>query len=217
VRDRAILEVLYSTGIRRAELAHLAITDIDHERATVLVRQGKGRKDRLIPAGERALTWVAKYLAEVRPGLACGDDEGTLFLTGGGTGFALDALTRLASGYVKASGVPKAGACHLFRHTMATLMLEGGADIRYIQAMLGHAELSTTQIYAQVSVRALQAIHAATHPAASNTPRQQRDAAGSGRGDGERKVAVSELLAALEEEADQEENRPPAGSPGDSR
>jgi integrase/recombinase XerD len=218
VRDRAILEVFYSTGIRRAELAHLAVTDIDHERATVLVRQGKGRKDRLIPAGERALAWVRRYLAETRPALAAGDDDGTLFLTAGGTGFTLDALTRLASQYVKASGVPKTGACHLFRHTMATLMLEGGADIRYIQAMLGHAELSTTQIYAQVSVRALQAIHAATHPAASNTPRQQRDAdTDAGRpGHGERKVAVSELLAALEEE-DSEENRPPAGSPEGSR
>ena len=130
-----------------------------------------------------------------------------------GEPFALDALTRLASHYVKASGVPKTGACHLFRHTMATLMLEGGADIRYIQAMLGHAELSTTQIYAQVSVRALQAIHAATHPAARNTPRTAHDD-GSRRDD--RKVAVSGLLTALDEE-DQEENRPPARSPGDLR
>lgn len=211
VRDRAILEVFYSTGIRRAELAHLAVTDIDRERQTLLVRQGKGRKDRLIPIGERGLAWVRRYLAEVRPKLATGDDDGTLFLTADGTPFALDALTRLASNYVKASGVPKTGACHLFRHTMATLMLEGGADIRYIQAMLGHAELSTTQIYAQVSVRALQAIHAATHPAAANTPRTARD--DGGRRD-DRKVAVSELLAALDEE-DQEENRPPAGSPGD--
>jgi integrase/recombinase XerD len=201
IRDRAMLEVLYSTGIRRAELASLAVTDIDHERATLLVRQGKGRKDRLLPIGDRALAWVSRYLADVRPKLSAGDDDGTLFLTGDGTPFALDALTRLAAGYVKASGVPKAGACHLWRHTMATLMLEGGADIRYIQAMLGHAELSTTQIYAQVSVRALQAVHAATHPAAGNTPHsQQRDDSG------ERKVAVSELLAALDEE-DQEENR----------
>jgi integrase/recombinase XerD len=214
VRDRAILEVLYSTGIRRAELAHLAVTDVDHERQTLLVRQGKGKKDRLIPAGQRALAWVRRYLADARPKLAvAGEDDGTLFLTSGGTPFGLDALTRLASGYVKASGVPKTGACHLFRHTMATLMLEGGADIRCIQAMLGHAELSTTQIYAQVSVRALQAIHAATHPAAANTPRAARD--DGGRGDA-RKVAVSELLAALDEEADQEENCPPAGSPGDS-
>ncbi len=211
VRDRAILEVLYSTGIRRAELASLAVTDIDHERQTLLVRQGKGRKDRMIPIGPRALAWVRRYLAEVRPRLVTQPDDGILFLSADGTGLALDALTRLASGYVKASGVPKAGACHLWRHTMATLMLEGGADIRYIQAMLGHAELSTTQIYAQVSVRALQAIHSATHPAAENIPRLQRDGhsdAGQ-RNDGERKAAVSELLAALEEE-DQDENRSPA-------
>jgi integrase/recombinase XerD len=218
VRDRAILEVLYSTGIRRSELAHLAVTDLDFDRQTLLVRQGKGRKDRLIPIGERALAWAGKYLTEVRPKLVIQPDDGTLFVSADGTGFTLDALTRLASGYVRASGVPKTGACHLFRHTMATLMLEGGADIRYIQAMLGHAELSTTQIYAQVSVRALQAIHAATHPAAANAPRSQRgDDDGAAHGDcGQRKVAVSELLATLDEE-DQEENRPPAGSPGPDR
>jgi integrase/recombinase XerD len=143
-----------------------------------------------------------------------------LFLAGDGTAFTLDALTRLAAGYVKASGVPKTGACHLFRHTMATLMLEGGADIRYIQAMLGHAELSTTQIYTQVSVRALQAVHAATHPAAANTPHGQQDQGrhrhgGSPDGPGERKVSAAELLAALDEE-DQEENREP-GSPSEDR
>jgi integrase/recombinase XerD len=214
VRDRAILEVLYSTGIRRAELAGLAVTDVDQERRTVLVRQGKGKKDRLVPAGERALAWVGKYLAEGRPKLAAADDDGTLFLAGDGTAFTLDALTRLAAGYVKASGVPKSGACHLFRHTMATLMLEGGADIRYIQAMLGHAELSTTQIYTQVSVRALQAVHAATHPAAANTPHSQQDddQRSAQAGPGERKVAVSELLAAVEQE-DPEENRAPGDGP----
>ena len=93
-------------------------------------------------------------------------DPGVLFLTADGTVFSLDRLTQLARDYVTASGVGKQGACHLFRHTMATLMLEGGADIRYIQAMLGHAELSTTQIYTQVSIRTLQAVHAATHPGA---------------------------------------------------
>jgi integrase/recombinase XerD len=99
VRDRAILEVFYSTGIRRSELAGLAVTDIDHDRQTVLVRQGKGRKDRLIPIGPRALAWAGKYLAEIRPKLAvAGADDGTLLLTGEGMPFGLDALTRLASG-----------------------------------------------------------------------------------------------------------------------
>jgi integrase/recombinase XerD len=148
----------------------------------------------MIPIGGRALAWTGKYLAEVRPKLALGDDDGSLFLTAEGEPFSLDRLTQLASRHVKASGVPKQGACHLFRHTMATLMLEGGADIRYIKAMLGHARLDTTQIYAQVTVRALQAIHAATHPAAGNEPRGQRD-------DGEAKrIAVTGLLAALDEE-----------------
>ena len=147
----------------------------------MLVRQGKGSKDRLIPIGERALAWVGRYLAEVRPGLAVAADDGTLFLTADGRavqpGPAHPARLRLRQ---RLAASRKTGACHLFRHTMATLMLEGGADIRYIQAMLGHAELATTQIYAQVSIRALQAIHAATHPAAANSPpragRQRRAA-----------------------------------------
>ncbi|MGI8663238.1 MAG: site-specific tyrosine recombinase XerC, partial [Acidimicrobiales bacterium] len=167
LRDRTMLEVLYSTGIRRSELAGLVLFDLDVERSTLLVRQGKGRKDRMVPIGSRALVWVERYLTEVRPVFVAEPDDGTMFLTVDGTPIALDRLTQLAGDYVKASGVPKGGACHLFRHTMATLMLEGGADIRYIQAMLGHAELSTTQIYAQVSIRALQAVHEATHPGAT--------------------------------------------------
>jgi integrase/recombinase XerD len=169
LRDRAMLEVLYSTGIRRSELAHLAIFDLDAERLTLMVRQGKGRRDRFVPIGERAAAWVARYLAEVRPRLVTEPDCGALFLTADGTELGPDRLTQIARGYVESSGVGKEGACHLFRHTCATLMLEGGADIRYIQAMLGHAELSTTQIYAQVSIRALQAVHEATHPGATTT------------------------------------------------
>jgi integrase/recombinase XerD len=169
LRDRVMLEVLYATGIRRAELAHLAVFDVDVDRQTLLVRQGKGRRDRMVPLGERALAWLARYLSAARPQLVLEPDDGSLFLSADGIGFSPDRLTQIVGGYVLASGVGKQGACHLFRHTMATLMLEGGADIRYIQAMLGHAELSTTQIYTQVSIRALQAVHAATHPAASNT------------------------------------------------
>ena len=169
LRDRAMLEVLYATGIRRSELAHLAVFDIDDDRETLLVRQGKGKRDRMVPIGERALLWVRRYLTEARPRLVAEPDDGTLFVSADGVGFSPDRLTQIAREYVKASGVPKQGTCHLFRHTMATLMLEGGADIRYIQAMLGHAELSTTQIYTQVSIRALRAVHAATHPGATNT------------------------------------------------
>ena len=122
VRDRAMLEVLYSTGVRRIELAGLAVFDIDHDRQTLLVRQGKGRKDRLIPIGERALAWIDRYHHEARPRWAREPDNGVLFLTANGDGFSLDRLTQLARHYVQASGVTKQGACHLFRHTLATLM-----------------------------------------------------------------------------------------------
>lgn len=166
LRDRAMLEVLYCTGVRRGELAHLLLHDLDADRRTLFVRQGKGRKDRMVPVGRRALAWLDGYLVEARPKLVVEPDPGWLFLTADGTVFSLDRLTQLARDYVVASGVGKAGACHLFRHTMATLMLEGGADIRYIQAMLGHARLDTTQIYTQVTIRTLQAVHAATHPGA---------------------------------------------------
>jgi integrase/recombinase XerD len=216
VRDRAMLEVLYSTGIRRSELAHLAIFDIDHDRATLLVQQGKGRKDRMVPIGERALAWVAKYLADARPRLVAEPDDGTLFVSADGVGFSPDRLTQIARDYVKASGVPKQGACHLFRHTMATLMLEGGADIRYIQAMLGHAELSTTQIYTQVSIRTLQAVHTATHPGATNTRHRSpsTDPGDAVDGDAERTdgEVMTELFAVLDEEINQE-NRADPGSP----
>lgn len=166
VRDRAVLEVLYSTGMRRMELIGLHTYDLDAERGTVFVRQGKGKKDRLIPIGERAVAWVSRYLHEVRPRLLIGDGgRDVLFLTHLGDGFHPEYLTRLVGEYVTAAELGKKGSCHLLRHTMATLMLEGGADIRFIQAMLGHAKLDTTQLYTQVSIRMLKQVHTATHPA----------------------------------------------------
>jgi integrase/recombinase XerD len=164
IRDRAILEMFYSTGMRRLELANLKLWDLDTERATVAVRQGKGKKDRIIPMGERAARWVRKYVLDARPHIAVEPDEGTVFLSNLGETLSLDYLTQLVRTYVEASGVDKHGACHMWRHTMATLMLEGGADIRFIQAMLGHAKLDSTQIYTHVAVRKLQEIHRATHP-----------------------------------------------------
>ncbi len=177
LRDRTMLELLYATGVRRSELANLKIFDVDVERQTLMVRQGKGKKDRMIPTGARAAAWTRRYLVDARPRLARAPDDGTLFLTLEGEPFTVDRLTNLAGLYVRRSGVGKPGACHLFRHTMATLMLEGGADIRFIQQMLGHADISSTQIYTQVSLAALTAVHAATHPAASNQPRSTRHGA----------------------------------------
>ena len=165
LRDRAILETFYSTGMRRMELLGLKLYDLDQERGTIFVRQGKGKKDRMIPMGERAFAWVRRYLEEGRPQLALSPDDGTVFLTNAGQSFEANRLTQLVREYVDAAGIGKTGSCHLFRHTCATLMLEGGADIRFIQQMLGHAKLETTQIYTQVSIRQLKEVHTRTHPA----------------------------------------------------
>jgi len=166
VRDRAILETFYSTGMRRSELIGLREHDLDFDRGTVMIRLGKGKRDRVVPIGGRAAAWVEKYLAEVRPELVAGRDDGTLFLTYRGIPFTESRLSQMVHEYVKASGVGKSGSCHLLRHSMATLMLENGADIRYIQQMLGHEDLRSTQVYTQVSIRKLKQIHDTTHPGA---------------------------------------------------
>lgn len=165
LRDRAILETLYSTGIRRMELVNLKVQDIDNERGTLIVRQGKGKKDRMIPIGSRAVKWIEKYTTDVRPEFICGRDEGVLFLSRYGDAISTNNLTTLVRGYVEQSKIGKKGACHLFRHSMATLMLENGADIRFIQAMLGHVSLNTTEMYTQVSIKKLKEVHSLTHPA----------------------------------------------------
>jgi integrase/recombinase XerD len=164
MRDRAILETFYSTGMRRLEMVGLGVFDVDTDRGTVMIRQGKGQRDRVIPIGERALEWIAKYRDDVRPELVAGTDPGTLFLTHYGETFTAGRMSDMVSHYLTVSKLGKLGSCHLFRHTMATLMLENGADIRYIQAMLGHSSLNTTQLYTQVSIRQLKDIHTATHP-----------------------------------------------------
>ncbi len=165
LRNRAVMEVFYSSGIRRMELMHLKCYDLDTERGTLMIRQGKGRKDRFIPIGQRACAWVDKYLLDVRPEIVAGYDDQTLFLDDFGQPMSARFLGDLMRRHVEAAGITTPGACHVFRHAMATHMLENGADIRFIQAMLGHANLETTQIYTQVSMTKLKEIHTATHPA----------------------------------------------------
>lgn len=164
VRDRAILEVLYSTGIRRSELAALAVDDWNRERGSIAVRQGKGGRDRVVPVGGRATLWLGRYLDTVRSMLACAPGDATLFLTDYAERFEKNRLGDLVRRYLDWAGIGLAGACHLLRHACATHMLENGADIRYIQALLGHADLRSTQIYTQVSILKLKEVHAATHP-----------------------------------------------------
>ena len=164
LRTRAIMEILYSTGLRRAEVLNLHLSDLDRERRVVLVRQGKGNKDRFAPIGERALAWIDKYLLESRPHLLDDPAQPLLFITGTGRPLHPNDLSARVRRCMKKAGVDKKGACHLFRHTAATLMLDRGADIRHIQAILGHENLSTTQIYTHVSIGKLCEVHQKTHP-----------------------------------------------------
>ena len=165
LRNRAVLEVFYSSALRRSELIALRVGDIDAARGTLFVHRGKGAKDRYVPIGERALFWVQLYVGLVRPLFALGQDLEVLFLSSVGTSICADWLCRKVRAYLCQAGIHKRGSCHLLRHSVATLMLEGGADIRYVAEMLGHARLETTQRYTRVSIERLRTVHARCHPA----------------------------------------------------
>lgn len=167
LRDRAILEVFYATGLRRLELAHLDLTDVDHRHVTLLIRAGKGQQDRFVPLGQRALHWIERYRQDSRPLLQHDPHEPALFLTDQGTRFRRSALSARVKRTLAQAGIHRPGSCHLFRHACATHMLQGGADIRVIQALLGHQSLETTQLYTHVALDHLAKIHAATHPLVS--------------------------------------------------
>lgn len=169
IRDRALLELLWSTGIRRGEVTVLDIYSADFGRQILTIEQGKGKQDRVIPVGERALWWLERYILDVRPQILVSPECKALFLAMDGVaGLTAHGITGAVVPYLRAAGIDK-GSCHLFRHAMATQMLENGAELRWIQVMLGHRSVESTQIYTQVSIRALQAVHASTHPA------EQRD------------------------------------------
>jgi len=172
LRDRAMLETLYSTAMRRAELAQLRSHDLDAERQLIMIRCGKGKQDRMVPIGRRALDWVQAYLDNVRPELLINPRETALFLTPRGGPLDPQSLSDMVRKYVQQSGIRKRGGCHLFRHATATLMLENGADVRYVQALLGHADLRTTQIYTHVSITQLRKVHEQTHPAKPERPKE---------------------------------------------
>ncbi|HOY59683.1 MAG TPA: tyrosine-type recombinase/integrase, partial [Verrucomicrobiota bacterium] len=165
VRDRAMLELCYSRGLRRSELYCLELTDLNPKRRTLTIRRGKGKKDRVVPVGARTVAWLERYLREVRPRLSLDTRTPALFLTGYGDAFNPDVVSRMTADWMKAAGLK--GSCHLLRHTCATHMLEGGADTRYIQQLLEHEKLATTAIYTEVTIRQLQEVHARCHPSAT--------------------------------------------------
>jgi integrase/recombinase XerD len=165
IRDRAMLELFYSCGIRRMELCRLELADLNTERRTLHVRLGKGKKDRVVPVGERAILWLEHYLQAVRPRLCLDTRTQALFLTGYGGAFNPDVVSRMVAAWIRRV-TGRVASCHLLRHTCATHMLENGADIRFIQQLLGHAKLDTTAIYTEVSIKQLQEVHARCHPSA---------------------------------------------------
>jgi integrase/recombinase XerD len=177
IRDRSILEILYSSAIRRSELLNLTHYDVDHTRRLLMIRQGKGHKDRVVPIGVRALQWLEKYLADVRPELVEGrlakwrrknwkvEPTNKLILSNTGNAMAKECLSLLVREYLVKAGIDKRGSCHMLRHTAATLMLENGADLRSLQTYLGHVNLNTTQLYTHITVDRLRKVHDATHPA----------------------------------------------------
>lgn len=192
-------------GIRRFELAALDLFDVDAARGTLMVRLGKGKKGRVVPVGERALVWLGRYVEQGRPALVAGVDHGILFVSERGERLTLIELSGCMRSYFKRARLGKMGACHIFRHSMATHMLEAGADVRVIQELLGHAKLSTTAIYTHVSIQHLKNVYAATHPAAKLVPRAAPTAAAPSSAPASPPPSAAALLAELSLEADDEE------------
>jgi integrase/recombinase XerD len=166
LRDRVILEVLYSTGIRRSELIKLNVEDVFIERGEVAINQGKGKKDRIVPVGDVALTFLTTYLKMARPWLAQSLEEHAVFLTVGGKRMTHQTVGMMIHRTVKKSGVQKRVTPHIFRHSMATHLLRNGADIRHIQALLGHASLLSTQVYTHLTIEDLKQAVKKAHPRA---------------------------------------------------
>ena len=164
-RDRAMLEFAYASGVRVSELTGLELRNLDlaEEFASVL---GKGSKQRLVPIGRRAVGALAIYLRETRPRLERGSGEGRVFLNARGRPLTRMGVWKILRAHVEAAGIEKPLSPHTLRHSFATHLLEGGADLVAVQEMLGHADIATTQIYTHVDRRYLGEVHRACHPRA---------------------------------------------------
>lgn len=169
-RDRALMEMLFSCGLRGRELCRLTIYDPDFDKRTLRVLQAKGRKDRVVPIGKVALEYLREYIARVRPLILDKNQKGksnaasVLFLNQVGTPLQGHTLWRLIKGYREKSKLPTSISTHSFRHACATEMLKGGASVRHVQEMLGHADITTTQVYTHLAKADLQAVHQKTAP-----------------------------------------------------
>lgn len=166
LRDRAMLETLYATGLRVSELVHLNVQDTSLDDGVVRVVMGKGAKDRLVPLGEEALDWIARYLRESRPAILGPRTCDALFVTQRGAGMTRQAFWLLIRKYATRADIHVPLSPHVLRHAFATHLLNHGADLRVVQMLLGHADISTTQIYTHVAHERLKALHAQHHPRA---------------------------------------------------
>ncbi len=162
-RDRAMLELAYGAGLRVSEWIGLAVKDVLLEDGLVRVF-GKGSKERLVPIGRSAIGAVAVYARELRPVLERGHGKGILFLNGQGRPLTRMGAWKILRKYVEQAGIEKAVSPHTLRHSFATHLLEGGADLRAVQEMLGHADIATTQIYTHVDREYLRSVHKQFHP-----------------------------------------------------
>jgi len=164
LRDRALIEVLYATGLRVSELISLKPPDVNLE-SGYLTTTGKGRKQRLVPLGDEAASWVVRYLKESRPALLKKRTSTRLFINArGGIGLTRVGFWKILKGYGRQVGLPASLSPHVLRHSFATHLLDRGADLRAIQMMLGHSDLSTTQIYTHILEARLRAVYDKFHP-----------------------------------------------------
>jgi integrase/recombinase XerD len=164
LRDRSMLETLYATGLRVSELVGLKLAQVSHDMGVVRVI-GKGAKERLVPLGEEALVWIRRYLGDARPLLLAGRASEALFVTARGTEMTRQMFWRLVKRHAGEAGIePAVISPHSLRHAFATHLLNHGADLRVVQLLLGHADISTTQIYTHVARERLKQLHAKHHP-----------------------------------------------------
>ena len=164
LRDRAMLETLYATGLRVSELVGLKLHEVNFEMGVIRVF-GKGSKERLVPLGEEAIDWLRSYLAEGRPALLGGRQSNDLFVTARGAAMTRQAFWYLIKRYALQAAIdPARLSPHVMRHAFATHLLNHGADLRVVQLLLGHSDISTTQIYTHIARERLKSLHAQHHP-----------------------------------------------------
>ncbi|CAM5478742.1 site-specific tyrosine recombinase XerD [Alcaligenes faecalis] len=166
LRDRCMLETLYASGLRVTELTELPLQNLSLSDGVLRIDQGKGGKDRLVPLGQEALHWIERYMQESRPALLGQRRSDFVFITGRGTCMSRQSFWLIVKKYAVQAGILAPLSPHVLRHAFATHLLNHGADLRVVQMLLGHADISTTQIYTHVARERLKALHAAHHPRA---------------------------------------------------